>query len=90
VPYAPRIVSDLLRYGRFVLSRPATRFPKNHREIGWRSAEELAESVLDPEGEVPVVVVTPTDAEGNDLKEARKRAKTLQRHLKGLAPIIKS
>lgn len=87
VPLAPGIVTALLDYGKCF--RGGVAFPRRYREIGWKGAERLAEQILDPDREVPIVVATPTSSElEGDLKAARKRASALQRHLKGLAPVV--
>jgi hypothetical protein len=85
-PFAPRLLRDVLRSAS--CSRGPTGLDDDFHILKADQGALLADQVLDPLREVPLVVVSATSAEISDgLDIAIERAGALHRRLAGIAPI---
>jgi hypothetical protein len=86
VPYSPGIVTQALR--AVECWRGTSSLDARYHLLEGVQGARLAKQVLDPDREVPIVVVTPSAAElADDLEPAAQRAWELQRRLAGISPV---
>ncbi len=87
VPIAPGVVGSLLREA--ACRRGPSRLTHEVEVAAGGEGETVARQVLDPNRELPFVVVSPTREERDgDLQPTRERASELNRRLIGIAPVV--
>jgi hypothetical protein len=87
VPIAPGIVRTILHAGD--CGRGPTALPAKPQLLNAQDGGALAEQLLAPDREIPVVLVSPTrDELEGDIQPAIARAIEVQRRLHGIAPVV--